>query len=1048
MSMPNSESAANRQLLYGVLALRLNFITRAELLLSLQAWYADPSRPLSVVMVERQALAPRRQALLDEVVREYLLQYNMDPEQSLSAACAAQRIPLDLNLLSQTAQRASMATLPSSSTVEERLGRALTEPEEPAPETPRRFQVIRPHASGALGEVFLAHDNELNREVALKQIQAAYANHPDSRARFLLEAEITGSLEHPGVVPVYSLGHYEDGRPFYAMRFIRGQSLLEAIQQFHDADRPGRHPSERALALRGLLRRFVDVCNAVAYAHSRGVIHRDIKPANIMLGEYGETLVVDWGLAKAFNQPITHDSIELPLHPSTSGSTQATMLGQAVGTPAFMPPEQAAGRIDQIGPPSDIYSLGATLYNLLTGLPPFIGHANEVIRLVQRCEFMPPRKANPLVPAPLEAIILRAMALNPEERYPSVNELAQEVERWLADEPVLAYRESLLEQTQRWTRRHRPLVYGLGALLVTAVVGLAGGLFAVNVEQTRTAQQRDLAESNLELAMKAVDQCFVIATRDPLLQQDRMRGVRKLLLAQALEFYENFRVKRPDDPSIQMELGKNAFRVALITEEVGAKARAIESYERAREMLDILVVEQPDNLELQADLARILNNLGTLQRDTNHPGATESLSRALKYREALAQVQPSSAEAQSELASTCNNLGVLLRDQDRPREAQKYFLQARGILETLTQKPGHEDRYAAQLAATYNNLAGLLAEIEDGDAARKAYERALQLCELLVEKDPRQSNARADLARTLLHLGALLHAETPDRARAYYERARTLAEELVRDFPEVFEYRADLARACDDLGVLLPKPAQVEEAIRLHLRAIDLLDRLIREHGDITDYQLSLAGACVNLANTYRDAERTAEALPWYARALARTDELHRKQEQWPALRRLRRNALWGRGDALVKLRKGAEALADLDLALKLAVPGERDHDLIRRSRAFALALAGKHSQAAAEVDALARNAGDNRGELLYDLACVAALAAKAAAVDPALDATQRTRQTNDLAGRAVDLLTRAQLARFFQDPDHVAQLRQDRDFDFLRNREEFRKFLQQFDPK
>src|SRR5207245_1335212 len=144
----------------------------------------------------------------------------------------------------------------------------------------------------------VAEDQELHREVALKEIKEDRAHDAVSRSRFVLEAEITGGLEHPGIVPVYGLGQYADGRPFYAMRFVKGDNLKAAIRRFHEAERPGRDPSERSLALRQLLRRFVDVCNAVAYAHSRGVLHRDLKPANIMLGKYGETLVVDWGLAK------------------------------------------------------------------------------------------------------------------------------------------------------------------------------------------------------------------------------------------------------------------------------------------------------------------------------------------------------------------------------------------------------------------------------------------------------------------------------------------------------------------------------------------------------------------------------------------------------------------------------------------------------------------------------------------------------------------------------------------------------------------------------
>ena len=235
-----------------------------------------------------------------------------------------------------------------------------------------RFRILRPHAQGGLGEVFVAEDGEVRREVALKQIQDQYADDPGSRGRFLQEAEITGGLEHPGIVPVYGLGTYADGRPFYAMRFIRGDSLQAALKRFHEpaAGRRTRSPAPRpqradARILRQLLGRFIDVCQAIAYAHSRGVLHRDLKPGNIMLGKYGETLVVDWGLAKPLG---VDELLRLRWNPMacsrgaiTHGSAP-TAMGSAMGTPAYMSPEQAAGRIDLLGPASDVFSLGATLY--------------------------------------------------------------------------------------------------------------------------------------------------------------------------------------------------------------------------------------------------------------------------------------------------------------------------------------------------------------------------------------------------------------------------------------------------------------------------------------------------------------------------------------------------------------------------------------------------------------------------------------------------------------------------------------------------------------
>ena len=255
------------------------------------------------------------------------------------------------------------------------------------------------------------------------------------------------------------------------MRFIRGDSLQEAADRFHETQ--WQDKSNRALELRKLLGRLVDVCNAIAYAHSRGVLHRDLKPGNVMLGKYGETLVVDWGLAKVMGDAMKLDG-ETTLQPSFDSGSAPTQMGSAIGTPAYMPPEQAAGRLDELGPASDAYSLGATLYYLLTGRPPFVEkELRALMRKVEVGEFASPRSVDATIAKPLEAICLKAMATRPAERYESPQKLADDLERFLADEPVSALPEAPFQRLTRWMRRHKAIVQTAGAsasLLFLALV--------------------------------------------------------------------------------------------------------------------------------------------------------------------------------------------------------------------------------------------------------------------------------------------------------------------------------------------------------------------------------------------------------------------------------------------------------------------------------------------------------------------------------------------------------------------------------------------------
>ncbi|HEV3004483.1 MAG TPA: serine/threonine-protein kinase, partial [Pirellulales bacterium] len=519
---------ADRNLLLGILALQLNFIDRNQLVAAFDRWTSDKSKPLGEILVEIAALDVAQRELLDALVVEHLRKHGNDPEKSLAAVAPVGTLRDDLQRLADSDVEASLARVAMAPDVG---SQAATFPWTAGASTSSgtRFRVLRRHARGGLGEVYVAEDQELHREVALKEIREQHAHDSVSRARFLLEAEVTGGLEHPNIVPVYGLGSYADGRPFYAMRFVKGDSLKDAIKRFHDADQAQRDLGERRLKLRELLGRFIDVCNAVEYAHSRGILHRDLKPGNIMLGKYGETLVVDWGLAKALGQRgSANDSGERTLQPASAGGSAETQMGSAIGTPQYMSPEQAEGRIDELGPATDVYSLGATLYCLLAGRAPFPDAAvGTTVKQVSQGDFPPPQRIKRAVPMALQAVCLKAMSLKSEERYLSARSLADDVEHWLADEAVSVYREPLARRVNRWVRNHKGTT---GAVAAAAIVLLVASAVGLTLGRRANERVRALEKADALCTVRADGVPFAL---------DNLRPVGRLALERLREHFTN-----------------------------------------------------------------------------------------------------------------------------------------------------------------------------------------------------------------------------------------------------------------------------------------------------------------------------------------------------------------------------------------------------------------------------------------------------------------------------------------------------------------------------
>jgi tRNA A-37 threonylcarbamoyl transferase component Bud32 len=519
--------STDRNLLFGVLALQTDLLDPSRFAEICSAWAGRKDTPLADLLVERGWLTPQDRADVERLLERKLHKHAGDEHASLTASTGPEAHQILTKLLDTDVQK-SVADLP------ERGGHVLMATVAYQPQGRERYTLTHLHAAGGLGQVWLAHDSDLGRDVALKELRNDRVNQPEILARFMEEAKITGQLEHPGIVPVYELARRANGeQPFYTMRFVRGRTLSQATRHYHERRSAG---EAGPLELRELLNAFVGVCNAVAYAHSRAVLHRDLKGQNVVLGDFGEVMVLDWGLAKAVGHPlgetVAGETLARPVVSDGGGARGETLQGQVLGTPAYMAPEQAEGRHDLMNERSDIYGLGAILYEILTGQPPFTGDTQEVLQKVIHQTPPRPRTLVPTVPAALEAVCLKALAKRPWDRYGSAKALAGEVQHWLAGEPVAAYSEPWTARARRWMSRHRTLVTAGAAAVFVAVVCLAAATVLLgdanhSIREARdlaerrereAAEQRDNARANFKLARDAVDEYCTKVSDDPRLK--------------------------------------------------------------------------------------------------------------------------------------------------------------------------------------------------------------------------------------------------------------------------------------------------------------------------------------------------------------------------------------------------------------------------------------------------------------------------------------------------------------------------------------------------
>jgi eukaryotic-like serine/threonine-protein kinase len=927
---------AERHLLFGMIALQVGLIDQAQLVAAFQAWARDKDRPLALHLAARGDIDAADRAAVEALAARHLKRHGDDVEKSLAAINAGRSTRKSLAGLGDPQIDASIAHFGSKSTQDgDDADLTANYSVGSATSDGQRFRVLRPHARGGLGAVFVALDGELHREVALKQILDHHADDPLSRQRFLLEAEVTGGLEHPGIVPVYGLGTYGGGRPYYAMRLVRGESLKEAIEQFHGDPALKNNAGRRSIELRKLLRRFLDVCDAIDYAHGRGVLHRDIKPANIIVGKHGETLVVDWGMAKVTGKSDPEVG-ERTLMPSSASGSMETLPGAAMGTPAYMSPEQAAGELDRLGPASDVYSLGATLYCLLTSKAPFAGDdVGLLLRAVQQGDFASPRHHDPRIDKALEMICLKAMARKAPDRYPSAKALADDVERWLADEAVTAWREPWTVEARRWISRNRSLV---GAVVIAAPVAivslstivahetLTNGQLARNNRELAAANQaammsRARAEERENMALKAIDNYRdVVETTPELLTRADLKPLRQRLLDEPLGFYRLLKqalVREMSEPSppagLDDKLMRANFALAWLNAESGSPVDALKSYQEA---VDILkpVVDRTEDPFKRRDLAMVYNNLGNLQVEIGRfDDARTTHEKALALREGLVRKSPDNAGWLFDLSYSEHNLGWLDGKAGRPDSALAHYRRAAELREKIVEMDPKQVGRRAELASTLNNLGWVIASTGRKNEARDVYRRGVALLEQCVSDQPNVVSFRYSLAAILCAFGEVLSGAD---ARASFAKAQELGEAIVAEVPTVPRYRSELATTLMLAGNLARNLKNYDEAVVLHEKAVVLGEALARDHPEMVPYQLSLANSLSHFGLTLVDAGRAGDALPMHERAIGVYESLLRKNPADIGIASLLAGAQNNSAMALAKLGRHEQAIKVLGEAI------------------------------------------------------------------------------------------------------------------------------------
>jgi len=691
------------------------------------------------------------------------------------------------------------------------------------------YEILGELGRGGMGVVYKARQKKLNRLVALKMVLSGGHASPDALARFLVEAQAVAALQHPNIVQIYEVGEH-DSLPHFSLEFVDGGPLDRAL-----AGKPQK-PLDAARLVETLSR-------AMHFAHAHSILHRDLKPANVLLTNDGVPKITDFGLAKKLE-----------------GDSSQTKDGAIMGTPSYMAPEQARGELKNLGPSADIYSLGAMLYEMLVGRPPFLGTTPfETILQVIKEEPVPPSRLIPKLPPDIETICLKCLQKEPSKRYATAELLAEDCRRFLAGEPILSRPISPVERAWRWCRRN-PKVAGLlatvaGLLVVVAVTSTVSALTIAQERNLKEIQRKDAVDArNLaESAKKEADENAKLATeqaglalktmqvlidkvQNQLDEAPRTQQIKRELLETAMEGLKNVAKKGEGSTSIEATMLGAHMRMGGMFRQLGDTEDAMNEFEKSLDIARRRAAENPDNDASQSNLAVVLNEVGDmrqeLQRDVE--AALVCYREALQICETLRAKPPSAVGAQApsklldRLADANNRVALTLLKQGKPAESLLIFEKVVSLRKELVEMAPDVQAFQQTLAQAFNTLGEVSFLTGDTAGALVHYDECIAQREKILATDPGDMQATFELAESSGNYGDLLiRLGDNDGAGRQYERALALFRGLMELDDQNILFKIATGASSYRIGVLARRRGDEATATRFFAESLALREAIV-----------------------------------------------------------------------------------------------------------------------------------------------------------------------------------------------------------------------------